>query len=102
MKRHDFLSVEGDQGPYWFEHFSACMNQRYHAEMTERFREKDDFWRIAVGVIAIVGLIVAGAACLISGPGWLKVALDWLALLIAAFTLAIAYMLNMRPTKKTN
>jgi hypothetical protein len=95
MKRADFFK-EGDDGPFWFNHFSACMNARYYAKEAKRFGNYDKRTRVAVGLIAIASL----AAGIFSLPqvqgsaGW-----SWFSVFLSLLGLIVAYVLNVLPFK---
>jgi len=99
MKRDDFFK-EGDDGRWWYEHFSACMNERYHGEMAARFRKKDDNIRIAVGFIAIAGLVITIFSLFPqSGTIWFW-AVFVLSFALSVGSLCVAYVLNVFPFKE--
>src|ERR1700722_13490666 len=95
VSRADFFR-EGAAGHYfWYKNFTACMNQRYHGWMAERNRNEDDYWRKAVGALAIAATIIGTASPFIESPRWLFWLIAAIGFVIAVAGMWVAYKLNM-------
>jgi hypothetical protein len=95
MKRADFFK-EGNDGPFWFNHFSACMNERYFAKEAKRFGRYDKITRVVMGLVAIASVLV-GIFSLPQVGGGAHVA--WISVGLSVFGLCVAYVLNVIPFK---